>query len=85
MSILRRIDSLSRIVLPIEVKEALKVKEGDIISITVKGSSATMHKLAENKCIMCDCTDAAKLVNIGSKYICSDCITILNRDLVSKK
>ena len=50
--IIRKIDSLGRIVLPMELRNKLGVMEKDPIEILVDGSSITLKKYNPN-CIFC--------------------------------
>ena len=53
--IIRRVDELGRIVIPIELRNKLKIAEKDPIEIYVDGSSIVLKKLEET-CVFCGCT-----------------------------
>ena len=50
--IIRRVDELGRIVIPIELRNKLKIAEKDPIEIYVDGSSIILRKFEPN-CIFC--------------------------------
>lgn len=53
--IVRRVDELGRIVIPIELRNKLKIEEKDPIEIYVDGSSIILKKYQEN-CVFCGST-----------------------------
>ena len=68
--IIRRLDRLGRIVIPIELKDKFKINENDMIEIWVDGSSIFLKKYEPN-CIFCGSTK--KLVTYNDKLICTKC------------
>lgn len=65
--IVRRVDELGRIVLPIELRRTLDIAEKDTLEIYVEGSSIILKKYRPS-CIFCD---GAKDVSVfhGKKYL----------------
>ena len=51
--IVRRVDELGRIVLPIELRRTLDITERDALEIYVEGSSVILKKYRPS-CIFCD-------------------------------
>lgn len=51
--IIRRIDELGRIVIPIEIRKRLNIYEKDAIEIFVKNNSIILKKY-EAKCLFCE-------------------------------
>lgn len=51
--IVRRVDELGRIVLPIELRRTLDISERDALEIYVEGSSVILKKYRPS-CIFCD-------------------------------
>lgn len=73
--IVRKVDELGRIVLPIELRRTLDIAEKDSIEIYVDESNIILKKY-EPACIFCG---NAKNVEIyKNKNICNDCMTDLN-------
>lgn len=69
--IVRRVDELGRIVIPIELRNKLKIAEKDPIEIYVDGSSIILKK-HEESCIFCGSTK--NLSEYKGKLICSKCL-----------
>ena len=69
--IVRKVDELGRIVLPIELRRTLGIEEKDRIEIFVEGESVILRKY-QPACIFCD--NAKDLILYKGKNICQDCI-----------
>ena len=69
--IVRRVDELGRIVLPIELRRTLDITERDSLEIYVDGSSIILKKY-QPACIFCD--DAKDVVSYKGKNICAKCL-----------
>ena len=68
--IVRRVDELGRIVIPIELRNKLKIAEKDPIEIYVDGSSIILKKYEET-CVFCGST--RNVVEYKGKLICTKC------------
>ena len=69
--IVRRVDELGRIVLPIELRRTLNIAEKDSLEIYVDGSSIMLKKY-QPACIFCD---SAKDISVfKGKNICAHCL-----------
>lgn len=73
--IVRKVDELGRIVLPIELRRTLGIEEKDRIEIFVDGESIILRKY-QPACIFCD--NAKDIINYKGKNICLDCIRAMN-------
>ena len=73
--IVRRVDELVRVVIPIELRNKFDIKEKDPIEIYVDGSSIVLKKYEPN-CIFCGSTK--NLITYKDKLICPKCITSLS-------
>ena len=69
--IVRRVDELGLIVLPIELRRTLDITERDSLEIYVDGSSIILKKY-QPACIFCD--DAKDVVSYKGKNICAKCL-----------
>lgn len=69
--IVRKVDELGRIVLPIELRRTLDIAERDSLEIYVDGSTIILKKY-EPACIFCN--DAKNVINFKGKNICPSCI-----------
>ncbi len=76
--IVRKVDELGRIVLPIELRRTLGIEEKDRIEIFVDGESIILRKY-QPACIFCD--NAKDIINYKGKNICPDCIRGMNEKL----
>lgn len=65
--IVRKVDELGRIVLPIELRRTLGIEEKDRIEIFVDGESIILRKY-QPACIFCD--NAKDIINYKGKNIC---------------
>jgi len=69
--IVRRVDELGRVVLPIELRRVLGIAEKDQIEIYVEGASIILKKY-QPSCIFCDNCD--NVVDYKDKMVCPECI-----------
>lgn len=76
--IVRKVDELGRIVLPIELRRTLGIEEKDRIEIFVDGESIILRKY-QLACIFCD--NAKDIINYKGKNICPDCIRAMTEKL----
>lgn len=73
--IVRRVDELGRIVLPIELRRNLDIEERDPLEITVQGDQIILRKY-QPSCIFCAADD--DLLHYNEKRICRECLKKLN-------
>ncbi len=69
--IVRKVDELGRIVLPIELRRTLEIAERDSLEIYVEGSTIILKKY-EPACIFCG--DAKDVINYKGRNICRTCL-----------
>ena len=69
--IVRRVDELGRIVLPIELRRTLDISERDALEIYVDGSSVILKKYLP-ACIFCG--SAGNVTTFKGKNICPHCL-----------
>ncbi len=70
--IVRRVDELGRVVLPIELRNKFGITEKDPMEIYVDGSSIILKKYEPN-CIFCG--SSKKVTNFQDKVVCEKCIS----------
>jgi transcriptional pleiotropic regulator of transition state genes len=73
--IVRRVDELGRIVLPIELRRTLEIAEKDALEIYVDGESVILKKY-QPACIFCG--NAKDVLNYKGKNICPACMKELS-------
>lgn len=69
--IVRKVDELGRVVIPIELRRTLGIGEKDALEIFVDGSQIILKKY-EPSCIFCG--QAKDNINYKGKNICPSCI-----------
>ena len=74
--IVRRIDELGRIVLPIELRRSMDIEERDRVEIYLEEDLIIVRKF-EQTCLFCGA--ARNLIAFKEKSVCRDCIRTLNK------
>ena len=69
--IVRKVDELGRIVLPIELRRTLDIAEKDALEIYVEGSSIILKKYRPN-CMFCD--SSKDIITFKGKNVCPKCL-----------
>jgi len=69
--IVRKVDELGRVVIPIELRRTLGIEEKDALEIYVDGEHIILKKY-EPACIFCD--DARNVIVYKGKNICTNCL-----------
>ncbi|OXT07362.1 AbrB family transcriptional regulator [Thermoanaerobacterium thermosaccharolyticum] len=69
--IVRKVDELGRVVIPIELRRTLNIAERDALEIYVDGEQIVLKKY-EPACIFCG--NAENVVNYKGKNICKNCL-----------
>ena len=72
--IVRKVDELGRIVLPIELRRTLDISEKDALEIYVEGDKIILHK-DHDACVFCGYTKA--LSGFKGRFVCADCLSKL--------
>ena len=76
--IVRKVDELGRIVLPIEMRRTLDIAEKDTLEVYVEGDSIILRKY-QDACVFCD--SVRDLVSYNGRCVCQDCIAMLSRKI----
>ncbi|MGM9630931.1 AbrB/MazE/SpoVT family DNA-binding domain-containing protein [Butyricicoccus sp.] len=72
--IVRKVDELGRIVLPIELRRTLDIEVKDSLEIYVDGSQIILKKY-EPACVFCG--NAKDVINFKGKNVCRSCLNEL--------
>ena len=75
--IVRKVDELGRIVLPIELRHTLDIEPRDSLEIYVDGNTILLRKYHPT-CIFCE--DSNDVVSFRGKNVCRKCIQAMNKD-----
>jgi len=71
VGILRDIDKLGRVVIPVEMRRFLDIDKGDSLEITMEGKRIWLQKNT-SYCVVCDSEE--DLHQHGGRYLCQVCI-----------
>ena len=74
--VIRKIDGLGRIVIPMEIRNKLDISEKDPLEIHVEGTTITLKK-HEKDCSFCGGTK--NVVDYKGKKICNNCLEELKK------
>ena len=74
--IVRKVDELGRVVIPIELRRTLQINEKDALEIYVDGEKIVLKKY-EPACIFCG--NADNIRKFHEKNICADCLQELRQ------
>lgn len=74
--IVRRMDELGRIVLPVELRRTLDIAERDELEIYLDDDKVVLKK-HEPSCVFCD--SLRGLVTYRERNVCMECIENLNK------
>ena len=75
--IVRKVDELGRVVLPVEIRRTLEIAERESLEIFVEGDAIILKKYLP-ACVFCG--GAGELESFRGKKICADCLNKLRRD-----
>ncbi|HEU4964182.1 MAG TPA: AbrB/MazE/SpoVT family DNA-binding domain-containing protein [Bacilli bacterium] len=74
--IVRKVDELGRVVIPIELRRTLGIGEKDALEIYVDGERIVLKKY-EPACVFCGSAD--DIIHFRGKNICSSCVGEMSR------
>ena len=74
--IVRKVDELGRIVLPIEMRRTLDIAEKDALEIYVDGDNIILRKY-QSACIFCG--RSRDVVEFNGKNVCPECVAKLRQ------
>ncbi|HAA08321.1 MAG TPA: AbrB family transcriptional regulator [Syntrophomonas sp.] len=76
--VVRKVDELGRIVIPIELRRTMGIEEKDALEIYVDNEKIILRKY-EPACIFCG--NAEDVLNYKGKNICRSCLTELGKQV----
>lgn len=74
IGVIRRIDELGRIVIPVELRRKLSLSPGDQLEFLIEGDSIRLRP-AERRCVFC--RSSQDLVAFRDQNVCQECLAIL--------
>ena len=79
--IIRKVDELGRVVLPIELRNKFGITEKDPMEIYVDGNSIILKKYEPN-CIFCG--NSKNLITYNEKLVCQKCAEKISKKVEDK-
>lgn len=76
--VVRKVDELGRIVIPIELRRTMGIEEKDALEIYVDSDKIILRKY-EPACIFCG--NAEEVINYKGKNLCRACLTELSKQV----
>ncbi|BBB89975.1 MAG TPA: AbrB/MazE/SpoVT family DNA-binding domain-containing protein [Methylomusa anaerophila] len=77
--IVRKMDELGRVVIPIELRRTFGIEEKDGLEIYVHNDRIILRKY-EPACVFCG--NADEVINFKGKNVCKDCLAIMSQQAV---
>ena len=77
--IVRKVDELGRVVIPIELRRTLDIEEKDALEIYVDSDRIILRKY-EPACVFCG--NADQVTNFKGKNVCQDCLHTMGSRVV---
>ena len=75
--IVRKVDKLGRVVLPIELRRTLEIEEHDSLEIALEGDCIILRKY-QPTCIFCGAEE--DLLTYRNKRVCRRCLQEMNKE-----
>ena len=70
VGIIRKVDELGRVVLPVEMRRTLGIEERDPLEISLEGEMVVLRKV-QNACVFCG--GKLDLAEFSGKCVCAEC------------
>ncbi|MBR4308424.1 MAG: AbrB/MazE/SpoVT family DNA-binding domain-containing protein [Oscillospiraceae bacterium] len=70
IGIVRKVDELGRVVLPVEMRRTLGIEERDPMEISMEGEMVILRKV-QSTCVFCG--GRKDLLEFSNKWICCEC------------
>ena len=77
--IIKKIDSVGRVVIPVEVRTTLNWREGEQLLLEIKDDSLVIKKKEEQNCNLCGSQE--RLIKINNNWLCENCIAEIHDSL----
>lgn len=73
----RQLDTLGRVVIPIEIRRTLGIETKDLLNISVEGHSIILSRYEQGCCF---CGSQKGLRSFKEKFICCNCLKALKAE-----
>ncbi|MGZ4677194.1 MAG: AbrB/MazE/SpoVT family DNA-binding domain-containing protein [Acidimicrobiia bacterium] len=71
----RKVDQLGRVVLPVEMRKAMRIDVGDLVMMSADGNRILLEKV-EQRCVFCGGNDSLR--DFADKLVCGPCVEKLS-------
>ncbi len=78
VGIVRKVDELGRVVLPVEMRRTLGIEERDPMEISMEGEMVILRKV-QSTCVFCG--GKKDLLEFNNKWVCYEC----RKELLSRE
>ena len=78
IGVVRKVDELGRIVLPINIRQTMEISSGDAVEIFTDDGRIILQKY-QPACVFCN--NADNIVFFNGKRICEDCLSKIKEEL----
>ena len=78
-SVIRKLDRLGRVVLPMKARTKLHIDTNDSLEIYISGTNIVLKKVNENACVLCG--NNTDLISFKTKPVCKNCTQTLHKGL----
>jgi AbrB family transcriptional regulator, transcriptional pleiotropic regulator of transition state genes len=82
--VVRRLDELGRITLPIELRRTIGAEDREPFEIYTDEDAIILKKYVPDVPVCATCGETKSLLNIGKKHICRDCAVIAHTALLKE-
>ena len=76
--IVRKLDRLGRLVIPMELRRVMNINDKDPVEIFVEGNDIILRKFG-SKCVLCNSDFDSSHAVVEGKHICFKCVGKINR------
>ncbi len=80
-AIVRKLDNLGRMVIPVKMRSDLDIKEGDSLEILVDSNRIILRKYEPSiACVFCG--NGGEVTEFKDKIVCKECLAIISQGVV---
>lgn len=79
--IVRKVDELGRVVIPIELRRTFDIEEKDPLEIYIDGDRIILKKY-EPSCACVFCGNADEVIKFHGKNVCEECLSKMSKEAV---
>lgn len=77
--VIRSLDSLGRVVIPVEIRRNLDIKREDAIEFCVENDNIILKKVTDS-CVFCGSRE--NVLEFKEKHVCADCMAAIANSII---